>query len=85
MKAHEKCALHCEAVEAVLLTSERDSIEQQLHRVSARETERNRAGMKSLIQCTHFLVCHHIAHSTNFTHLVDLVVSCGAKELVFRK
>ena len=81
MKAHEKSTLHCEAVEAVLLTSEQGSIVQKLHRVSTTETERNRAGMKSLIRCTHFLVCHHIAHSSNFTHLVDLVVSCGAKEL----
>ena len=37
--------------------------------------------MKSLVRCTHFLTRHHIAHSTNFTQLVDLVVSCGAKEL----
>ena len=37
--------------------------------------------MKSLVHCTHFLARNHIAHSTNFTQLVDLVVSCGAKEL----
>ena len=37
--------------------------------------------MKSLVHCTHFLTRHHIAHSTNFTQLVDLVVSCGAREL----
>ena len=37
--------------------------------------------MKSLVHCTHFLARNHFAHSTNFTQLVDLVVSCGAKEL----
>ena len=37
--------------------------------------------MTSDYDYTHFLVRHHIAHSTNFTNLVDLVVSCGAREL----
>lgn len=42
---------------------------------------KSRAAIKSQIRCTHFLTCQHIAHSTNFTQLVDLVVSCGAKDL----
>ena len=45
------------------------------------EREKNRAAMKSLVRCTHFFTRHHIAHSANFTQLVDLVVSCGAREL----
>lgn len=45
------------------------------------EREKNRAAMKSLVRCTHFLTRQHIAHSTNFTKLVDLDVSCGAREL----
>ena len=45
------------------------------------EGEKNRAAMKSLVCCTHFLTRLHIAHSTNFTRLVDLVLSCGAREL----
>ena len=45
------------------------------------EREKNRAAMKSLVRCTHFLTWHHIPHSTNFTQLVDLVMSCGAGEL----
>ena len=45
------------------------------------EREKNRAEMKSLVRCTHFRTPHHIGHSTNFTQLVDLVVSCGAREL----
>lgn len=81
MKAHEKSGLHSKAVEAVLLTSQQGSVVQQLQRVNTTERERNRAGLKSLIRCTHFLVHHHIAHSTKFNHVVDLVVSCGAKEL----
>ena len=42
---------------------------------------RDATALKSLVRCTHFLTRHHIAHSTNFTQLVDLVVSCGAREL----
>ena len=45
------------------------------------EREKNRAAMKSLVRCTHFLARHHIVHSTNFTQLVDLVMPCGAGEL----
>ena len=45
------------------------------------EREKNRAAMKSLVRFPHFLTQHHIAHSTNFTQLVDLVVSCGTREL----
>ena len=45
------------------------------------EREKNRAAMKSLVHCTHFLARHHISHSTNFTQLVDFVVSCRAREL----
>lgn len=37
--------------------------------------------IKALIRCTHFLVRRHIAHTTNFDELVDLVVSCGAEDL----
>ena len=43
------------------------------------EREKNRAAIGSLVLCTHFLTRHHIAHSTNFIQLVDLVVSCGAR------
>ena len=45
------------------------------------EGEKNRAAMKSLVCCIHFLTRHHIAHSTNSTQIVDLVVSRGAREL----
>ena len=37
--------------------------------------------MKSLVRYTHFLTRHYIPHSSNFIQLVDLVVSCGAREL----
>lgn len=42
---------------------------------------KNRAAIKSLIRCTHFLARQHIPHTTNFDKLVDLVVSCGGEDL----
>ena len=37
--------------------------------------------MESLVCYTYFLTWHHIAHSTNFTQFVALVMSCAAREL----
>ena len=42
---------------------------------------KNRLATKALIRCTHFLAHRHIAHTTNFDELVDLVVSCGGEDL----
>ena len=36
---------------------------------------------KISLYCNLFLTRHHIAHSTSFTQLDDLIVSCGAREL----
>ena len=47
------------------------------------ERMRDRAAVKSLIPCTHFLARKHIAHTTNFSKLVDLVVSCGGEDLKY--
>ena len=41
----------------------------------------NRKAIKALIRCTHFLAHQHIAHTTNFDKLVELVVSCGGETL----
>ena len=42
---------------------------------------RNRLAIKSLPRFTHFLARNHIAHTTNFGDLVDLVVTCGGEDL----
>lgn len=81
MRAHEQSSVHVRASQALLITSTEGSVVHQLQRVGLLQKEKNRAAMKSLVHCTHFLARNHIAHSTNFTQLVDLVVSCGAKEL----
>ena len=43
--------------------------------------ESSRKAIEALIRCTHFLVHQHIAHTTNFDKLVELVVSCGGETL----
>ena len=37
--------------------------------------------IKILIRCTHFLVRHHIPHTTVYEDLVRLIANCGAQDL----
>ena len=79
MKAHSKSAIHIQACQSSLLAEraiKEGSIIQQLHRVSDEEKRKNREAIKAFICCTHFLARQHIAHTTNFDKLVDLIVSC---------
>ena len=78
---HQKSAHHIRCSEAMVMTSTQGSVAQQIQKVCTLEREKHRTSLKSLVRCTHFLVRHHIAHSTNFIDLVELVVSCGAREL----
>ncbi len=57
------------------------SIISQLQNVGEQQRLQNRKAIKALIRCTHFLVHQHIAHTTNFDKLVELVVSCGGETL----
>ena len=41
----------------------------------------NRAAMKCFILFTHFLTKEHVAHSTKFEKLVDVVVRCSSQQL----
>ena len=84
MRDHAKSVIHIQASEAALPTQGRSiDIVQQLQKVGMQERMRNRAAVKSLIRCTHFLTRQHIAHTTNFSTLVDLVVSCGGEDLKY--
>ena len=78
MRGHEKTNVHIMAAQALLITSTEGTIVHQMHMVGR---EKNRNAIKALMRCTHFLTHHHIAHTTNFSQLVNLVVSCGAREL----
>jgi len=44
---------------------------------------KNRAAIKCLLRFTHFLAHQHTPHTTNFSNLVDLVVSCGGENLKY--
>jgi len=84
MKAHAKSEIHiqsCEAEMAAARALQEGSIVQQLQQIGDQEKLKNRLACKALIRCTHFLTRRHIAHTTNFDELVDLVVSCGAEDL----
>ena len=86
MKAHEKSDLHSQANLAALAAEgalREGSIVQQLQKVDRQERIRNRAAIKSLIRCTHFLTRQHIPHITNFDKVVDLVVACGGEDLKY--
>ena len=81
-KATERMTAHDSlASQAQLVISKQGSVLQQAQRVGMKEREKNRAAIISLLHCTHFPTQHHIAHPSNFTQLVDLVVTCGAREL----
>ena len=49
--------------------------------ITDEEKMKNRAAVKALIPCPHFLAHQHIAHSTNFEKQVSLVVACGGEDL----
>ena len=42
---------------------------------------KNRAAIKAHLRCTHFLAQNHIAHTTNFDKLIELVVCYGGDDL----
>ena len=51
----------------------------QLQNVGEQQRLKNRKAIKALIRCTHFLAHQHIAHTTIFDKLVELVVSWGKR------
>ena len=56
------------------------SIISQLQNVGGQQRLQNRK-VNVLIRCTPFPAHQHIAHTTNFDKLVELVVSCGGETL----
>ena len=82
MKSHAKSEVHllyCQLdVEADRARKE-GSIVSQFQSVGEQQRLQNRKVIKALIRCTHFLYHLHIAHTTNFDKLVELVLSCGGE------
>lgn len=84
MRAHSKSDVHIQSCEASLLAeraTRQGTIIQQLQHVADQDRLKNRRAIKALIRCTHFLARQHIAHTTNFDKLVDLIVACGGQDI----
>ncbi len=81
MKAHASSEFHLRQTEAALVVSMKGTIVQQLQSIGDSERKKNRRAIKALIRCTHYLCKLHLPHTTNFSKLVDLIVSCGGKDL----
>jgi len=56
-----------------LVVSQQPCIAQQVQKIHDSDRLKNRAAIKCLPHCTHFLAHQHISHACDF---VDLVVSC---------
>ena len=87
MKSHSQsdvyllsCQMEVEAERARRARRE-GSIIRQLQTIGEEQRLNNRKAIKALIRCTHFIAHQHIAYTTNFNKLVDLVVSCGGQTL----
>ena len=84
MKAHSRSDSHSHATQAMLAAKRAvvdGTVVQQLQNVEAHKRAQNRAAMKCLVVLTHFLTKEHVAHSTKFEKLVDVVVRCGSQQL----
>ena len=71
----------CEASLLAERATQQEIIIQQLQHVADEDRLKNRKAIKAFIRCTHFLACQHIAHTTNFDKLIDLIVACGGQDI----
>ena len=84
MKSYSKIEVHllsCQLDMEADRARKEGSIIRRLQNVEELQRLQNRMAIKALIRCTHFLTYQHIAHTTNFDKLVELVVSCVGKTL----
>ena len=81
MKEYARSEFHLRQVEAELIVSRGETVVHQLQRFGDSEGHKNRKAIKALLVCTQYLCKQHIPHTTNFGKLIDLIVSCGGKDL----
>ena len=81
MKEHASSESHLRQVEAELIVSRGETVVHQLQHFGDSERSKNRKAIKAFLGCTHYLCKQHIPHTTNFSKLIDLIVSCGGKDL----
>ena len=84
MRTHSKSVVHIQSCKASMLAeraTRQGTVIQQLQHVADEDRVRNRKAIKAFIRCTHFLARQHIAHTTNFDKLVDLIIACGGQDI----
>ena len=81
MIEHASSESHLRQVEAELIVSREETVVHQLQRSGDSERSKNWKAIKALLGCTHYLCKQQIPHTTNFSKLIDLIVSCGGKDL----
>ena len=81
MKEHASSESHLRQVEAEMIVSRGETVVHQLQCFGDSERSKNRKAIKALLGCTHYLCKQHIPHITIFSKLIDLIVSCGGKDL----
>ena len=84
MKEHAECDGHilaCQTETAAASALCEGSVLQPMHRLEGSVRLKNRLAVTSLLRCTHCLARNHMAHTTNFGGLVDLVLTCGGEDL----
>ena len=84
MKEHAKSKWHkraCETAVQYETSQQHGTVVQVAQTAALKQRQSNRAVILKLIKCTYFLVKDRIAHTTNFSNLVELVSSCGAEDL----
>ena len=81
MNEHASSESHLRQVEAELVVSGGETVVYQLQHFGDSERSKNRKAIKALLGCTHHLCKQHIPHTPNFSRLIDLIVSCGGKDL----
>ena len=81
LKEHASSESHLRQVEAELIVSRGETVVHQLQCFGDFERSKNQKAIKALLGCTHYLCKQHIPQTTNFSKLIDLIVSCGGKDL----
>ena len=81
IKEHASSESHLRQVEAELIVSRGETVVHQLQCFGDSERSKNRKAIKALLGCTHYLFKQHIPHTSNLSKLIDLIVSCGGKDL----
>ena len=69
-KAHANSEIHIHSCEAEMAAAR---VLQELQKIGDEEKSKNKLAIVAHIHCTHFIVHCHIAHTTKFVELVDLL------------